>query len=133
MKRQLGVVMEPSIDSIIPKKDSTLAILLAAQARDWEIQLMGLSDLSLGGGDAGAEVLARWRPLQVMDDLQCWSESGELQPPQPLAQLDCVLMRADPPVDARYIAATWLLEAAQKAGDTLVVNAPDTLRDLNEK
>ena len=42
-------------------------------------------------------------------------------------------MRADPPVDIKYIAITWLLEAAHNAGDTLVVNAPDSLRNLNEK
>lgn len=48
-----------------------------------------------------------------------------------LAQLDVVLMRQDPPVDARYLAATYLLERLAPA--TLVVNDPRTVRDTAEK
>ena len=35
-RRLLGVVMDP-IESIVPAKDSTLAMLLAAQARGWTL------------------------------------------------------------------------------------------------
>ena len=41
-------------------------------------------------------------------------------------------MRKDPPFDTEYVYATYLLERAAVAG-TLVVNAPDALRDVNEK
>jgi glutathione synthase len=45
---------------------------------------------------------------------------------------DLVLMRADPPVDAAYLHATYLLECAERAG-AKVVNRPAALRDFNEK
>ena len=41
-KRRIGVVMDP-IESIKPPKDSTLAMLLEAQARGWEVHYMGRS------------------------------------------------------------------------------------------
>ena len=41
-------------------------------------------------------------------------------------------MRADPPVNAAYIAATWVLELAETQG-ALVLNRPAALRDYNEK
>ena len=44
MTVKLGVVMDP-IESITVKKDTTLAILLEAQRRDWSIFYMLQSDL----------------------------------------------------------------------------------------
>jgi len=41
-------------------------------------------------------------------------------------------MRKDPPYDLAYIACTWLLDTAAKAG-VKVMNAPQALRDYNEK
>ena len=55
-------------------------------------------------------------------------DAGEL----PLASLDVVFMRKDPPFNMRYIYTTYLLERAANAG-ALVVNRPDSLRDCNEK
>ena len=48
---RLLVVMDP-IESINPAKDSTLAILLAAQASGWELYYAELSDLWLRDGIA---------------------------------------------------------------------------------
>jgi glutathione synthase len=49
-----------------------------------------------------------------------------------LATMDVVLMRQDPPVDASYLAATYLLERLA-GGKTLVVNDPRAVRDTAEK
>jgi glutathione synthase len=49
-----------------------------------------------------------------------------------LKDLDVILMRKDPPFDLEYIYATYLLERAESAG-VLVVNKPQSLRDVNEK
>ncbi|MFW5724638.1 MAG: glutathione synthase, partial [Halochromatium sp.] len=126
MKYQLGVIMDP-IGSIKIHKDSTFAMLLAAQQRGWALHYMELADLFLAGG----EVQARMQRLEVADDPAGWFR---LEPTgtRPLAQLDAVLMRKDPPFDMEYIYATYLLELAQAAG-CLVVNAPRALRDANEK
>ena len=49
-----------------------------------------------------------------------------------LDEFDAVLMRKDPPFDMEYVASTWLLSAAERAG-ARVFNAPQALRDHNEK
>ncbi len=122
----LGVVMDP-IDSIKYHKDSTLAMLLAAQARGWKLQYMEMADLALHGEQAQAWM----RPLTVFAAEHHWFELGDSRL-RPLHQLDVILMRKDPPFDMEYIYATYLLELAEKQG-TLVVNRPQSLRDANEK
>ncbi|GAB4345908.1 MAG: glutathione synthase [Gammaproteobacteria bacterium] len=123
---RLGVVMDP-IATIQVKKDSTLAMLLAAQRRGWELCYLEQKDLYLRDG----ETCARWRPLQVFNDLQHWFELGEARD-EPLQNLDVVLMRKDPPFDMEYVYSTYLLERAETQG-LLVVNKPQALRDANEK
>lgn len=126
MTVKLGVVMDPIAD-INVKKDTTLAMLLAAQRRGWELYYMEQSDLSLDQGLARATV----RRLSVEDNPESWFEVGS---PQDIAlsDLDVVLMRKDPPFDMDFIYSTYILEAAQREG-TLVVNDPRSLRDCNEK
>ena len=126
MTVKLGVVMDPIAD-INVKKDTTLAMLLAAQRRGWELCYMEQSDLSLDQGLARATV----RRLSVEDNPESWFEVGS---PQDIAlsDLDVVLMRKDPPFDMDFIYSTYILEAAQREG-TLVVNDPRSLRDCNEK
>ncbi len=126
MKLQLGVVMDP-IGSINIKKDSTFAMLLAAQARGWPIAYMELADLYVRDGIA----YGRMRELSVRRDAKPWYTYGE-ERVAPLAHLDVVLMRKDPPFNMDYIYATYILELAETQG-TLVANKPQALRDANEK
>jgi glutathione synthase len=123
---KLGVVMDP-ISTIKIKKDSTFAMLLAAQARAWSITYMELNDLSVIDGVA----MAQARALSVKDDPMGWFELGDYQS-LPLSDLDVILMRKDPPFNMEYIYATYILELAERQG-VLVVNKPQTLRDANEK
>jgi glutathione synthase len=126
MKLNLGVVMDP-IGSINIKKDSTFAMMLAAQGRGWAVHYMELGDLYL----LGEQVQARMRLVEVRDDPADWFSLGEAAE-APLHRLDAVLMRKDPPFDMEYVYATYLLELARNAG-CLVVNDPEMLRDANEK
>lgn len=126
MARTLGVVMDP-IGSIHVKKDSTLAMLLAAQKRGWSIRYMEQADLFLRDDTA----YARTRALKVFDNDKHWHEFGD-EHTQPLAELDVILMRKDPPFDIEYVYTTYLLELAEARG-TLVVNNARALRDANEK
>lgn len=123
---RLVVVMDP-IDTIKPVKDTTLAMLLAAQQRGWELWYAEQRDLWLRDGVA----LGRLRPLQVRDDLQDWFELGEPLE-SALHEFDVLLMRKDPPFDMEFIYTTYILERAEQAG-LLVVNKPQGLRDMNEK
>ena len=126
MTVKLGVVMDP-IANINVKKDTTLAMLLAAQRRGWELYYMEQNDLSLDQGLARGIV----RRLSVQDNPESWYELGSPQDTA-LSELDVLLMRKDPPFDMDFIYSTYILEAAQRAG-TLVVNDPRSLRDCNEK
>ena len=123
---QLGIVMDP-ISAITIKKDSSFAMLLAAQAKGWPLFYMEQSDLFLAQGIASATV----KPLQVFEDAQNWYALGEARTIA-LSELDVILMRKDPPFDMEYIYSTYLLEQAQAAG-ALIVNDPQSLRDANEK
>lgn len=126
MTLKLGVVMDP-IATIITKKDTTFALLLAAQSRGWELHYFEQADLYARGNEA----FGRSRRLSVQDDPYGWfAFHGECE--LPLAELDVILMRKDPPFDMEYIYTTYLLELAEAAG-TLVVNRPRSLRDANEK
>jgi len=118
--------MDP-IGSINVKKDSTLAMLVEAQTRGWSIYYMEQGDLFLQDGTA----YARTRELKVSFDADNWFEMGEPRV-KPLAELDTILMRKDPPFDTEYIYTTYILEQAEAAG-VLVVNRCQSLRDANEK
>jgi glutathione synthase len=120
------VVMDP-IDEIKPAKDTTLAMLLAAQKRGWELWYAEQRDLWLRDGLA----LGRVRPIKVRNDLQDWFTLDTAHT-RPLAEFGAILMRKDPPFDMEYIYTTYILERAEEQG-VLVVNRPQGLRDMNEK
>jgi glutathione synthase len=123
---RLVVVMDP-IGEIKPAKDSTLRILLAAQARGWELFYAELKDLWLRDGIAWG----RLAPLKVMDDSSNWFSLGRSASGK-LGDFDVILMRKDPPFDTEYIYSTYILDRAQLQG-ALVCNRPQGLRDMNEK
>ncbi len=126
MALSLGVVMDPIAD-IKFYKDTTLALLLAAQERGWDLHYMEQKDLYLLQGEARAST----RNLFVADNGDSWFELG-LHEDKKLGDLDVIIMRKDPPFDNEYIYSTYILEAAQNQG-ALVVNDPRSLRDCNEK
>ncbi len=126
MTRTLAVLMDP-IAAIHPEKDTSLAMLLEAQRRGYQLLYMTQSDLALRDGNAWA----RLAPLAVRDDARDWFTLGTAQW-RTFAGIDFVLARKDPPVDAQFIYDTMVLELAQRDGAS-VVNDPRGLRDANEK
>jgi glutathione synthase len=123
---KIGIIMDP-ITGINIKKDSSFAMLLAAQARNWEIYYMVINDLFL----LGDSLFANMRRLSVTDDINHWFEfNGETI--SMLADLDVILMRKDPPFDSEYLYVTYLLDHLQQKGK-LIVNNPESLRNANEK
>lgn len=126
MQRTIGIVMDP-IQRITIKKDSSFAMMLAAQARGWQILYMEQQDIFLSEGNVFAEM----RSVTVKEDANNWFELGE-KVTRPITDVEAILMRKDPPFDMEYIYSTYLLEQAQAAG-VLIVNNPQSLRDANEK
>lgn len=126
MNIRIGIVMDP-ISSIKVYKDSSFAMLLAAQSRGWELFYMEQRDLYQRDGRS----YARARRLQVRDQPHDWYELTAAED-MPLAELDALLMRKDPPLDLEFLYTTYHLERAEQEG-LLVVNSPAALRDCNEK
>ncbi|QSR36827.1 glutathione synthase [Marinobacterium iners] len=126
MTIKVGVVMDP-IEQITYKKDSSLAMLWAAQRKGWELHYMEQQHLFLRDG----KVKGQMAPLKVAMDPDNWFERGEYVI-RDLAELDVILMRKDPPFDNEFIYSTHLLAMAESEG-TLIVNRTGSLRDFNEK
>ncbi len=123
---RLVVVMDP-IGAIKPAKDTTLGILLAAQARGWELYYAEQKHLTLRDGIAWG----RLAPLKVTDDTVSWFALGQPENSK-LGEFDVILMRKDPPFDTEYIYTTYILDRAKLQG-ALVCNDPQGLRNMNEK
>lgn len=118
--------MDP-IEDIKVAKDTSLAMMLAAQRQGWEIYYFKREDLSMRDGVPAAVM----QSAKVFDDAGHWFELGQ-QAEEPLANLDCILMRLDPPFNMDYVFATYFLQRAADDG-VLVLNNPAALRDINEK
>ena len=123
---RIAIVMDP-IEGIKPAKDSTLAMMLAAQKRGHELFYLEQRDLWLRDGVAWGRV----HPVEVRDHPENWATVGA-EHTERLASMDVILMRKDPPFDMEYIYTTYILERAEAEG-VLVANRPQGLRDMNEK
>ena len=126
MDISLGVIMDPIAD-IKYEKDTSLALLHAAQERGCQLWYMEQQDLYIDRGKA----MARMAPLTVKMDPEHWFDMGEWQE-RPLAELGIVLMRKDPPFDSEFLYSTYILEMAEREG-VLISNKSQSLRDCNEK
>lgn len=120
------VVMD-DIAHVNLKKDSTMAMLWAAQRRGHELGYALQQDLFLNQGKAFGQI----SPLQVFENTKDYYQLGE-QKNQYLADYDVILMRKDPPFDMNFIYTTYILEQAEREG-VWVINKPQSLRDCNEK
>ncbi|MDE2343466.1 MAG: glutathione synthase [Betaproteobacteria bacterium] len=123
---KLAFLVDP-LESLQPKKDSSIEMMRAAQRRGHSLHAIEPGDLRLAQG----QVLARAIPLALTGTDLPWFSAAA---PQilPLTHFDAVLMRKDPPVDSEYLYATYLLELAERSG-ARVFNRPRALRDFNEK
>ncbi|MGC8466882.1 MAG: glutathione synthase [Acidithiobacillus sp.] len=120
---EAAVLMDP-IAGIQPAKDSTFAMLLAGQRRGHRLWVFTLAELWARDGRAWGRL---W-PVEVWDRSTDYYRLGSAVK-RPLAELDLVLMRKDPPVDLDFLLACHLLDHA----GTWVVNDPRSLREANEK
>ncbi len=111
------------VGSINPSKDSSAALMQAAERASIEVWICTPSDLQARGDRAC--VIAK----PVIADP--WITIQEAQSKY-LSDFTCIWMRKDPPVDEAYLYATHLLEVAERDG-VLVLNKPASLRAWNEK
>jgi len=127
MKLKLLVIMDP-IAEINYKKDSTLALLWAAQHIDFDIYYAEQKDLYQQNGIA----CVLTKELELYHDPNNYYRFKSEQKTLDLSMFNAILMRKDPPFNMDFIYTTYLLEKAARSG-VLVVNNPQSLRDCNEK
>jgi glutathione synthase len=118
-------IIDP-LDSLNLTTETSLLLIEELARRDHQASVATLFDLYLT--EAGAGVRARSITLDLSrQPFYRLGASAERR----FADFDLVLMRKDPPVDADYIAATFVLERA--AAEVPVINDPVSLRTVNEK
>jgi glutathione synthase len=102
-------------------------MMRAAQKRGHAIWVCEQSSLHWMRG----RVAAAAQRISLTDNDEDWYRPHETEA-RPLASFNATLMRKDPPFDLEYVVSTWLLSAAVREG-ARVFNAPDAIRDHNEK
>jgi len=124
--RKVGFILDP-IEGLNTKKDTSLALIEAAQDKGWSIIYFQQSSMRI----ENSEVRAVVQSLEIDLAKHNWYQLGEEQDIK-LSELDAIFQRKDPPFDMNYIYSTYLLERLEKKG-VLVVNRAASLRDCNEK
>jgi glutathione synthase len=120
------VILDP-LDRLSLAGDTSYALMLEAATRGWDVWTCQLEHLGLVGDDAIVDAVPT---IVTPATTPAEAFQVEARAAMRLADFDMVLMRKDPPVDVRYLHATWILDHAR--GKTLLVNDPRGLRELNE-
>lgn len=123
---ELLFIIDP-LDQLKEHKDSSIAMMRAAQARGHQVWMCQASDLHIWEG----RVIALTAQLDVKPGKH-WYAKTDIRT-RLLADFGAVVMRTDPPVDQDYLAATHLLSLAEEMDGARIFNRPASLRDYNEK
>jgi glutathione synthase len=120
------------LESFKIAKDSTFAMMREAAARGHRLMACEPKDLRWQRGEA---VTGFVRDIRLTGQADPWFVAEQAPPderPQPLREVQAVIMRKDPPFDSEYFYATHLLQQAEREG-ARVFNKPAALRDHPEK
>jgi len=127
LTKQIAFVMDP-IESINPKKDTTLALIVSAKDAGWDVYYVEPQFLTLKSNKLYSKAQKIKTAALSLTDFVSLEEAQDVC----LSDFSCIFMRKDPPFDIAYIYSTYLLEIAERHG-VLVVNKPGSIRDCNEK
>ncbi len=125
-----GFIIDP-LNSLKAYKDSSVAMMLAAQKKGWQIHIMVQDDLYVVDNQARATTSRIELTGNAESEISDWYHITAQQDIS-LETLDVIFMRKDPPFDMEYISTTYILDLAE-ARNSLIVNPPASLRDNNEK
>ena len=114
-------------DTLKAYKDTSVAMMRAAQKRGHGVWVCEQDSLHWKQGRVSAEA----HHIHLTDNDEDWYRP-HARAVRPLAEYGATLMRKDPPFDLEYVSSTWLLSGAAREG-ARVFNAPDAVRDHNEK
>lgn len=120
---RIAVQMDP-IETMIVNHDTSLALMVEAQARGHEVWWFTPNDLFYETGVAKA----RSRRVSVsFDEGKHYKTHEDIV--RAVDDFDVVLVRQDPPFDMGYVTNTYLLELTK----ALVINPPRGIRNISEK
>jgi len=122
----IAVLMD-DLASIKPYKDTTFALMLAAQARGHRVMVFDQGDWQVRDSNVQAYV----RTVRLVDQDEDFFRVLNEEVID-LCEVDVVLQRKDPPFNLRYIYDSYMLDLLEAQG-VRVVNPPQALRDMNEK
>jgi glutathione synthase len=123
---RVGFLMDP-VETVRVDHDTTFCLMLAAQRRGHEVRYFEQRHLGLAAGRAQA----RMRTVELRPEASPHFRVLE-ERVAPLAELDVLFLRKDPPVDTEYIHSTQLVELSGSSR-LFLVNSPAGLRNANEK
>jgi glutathione synthase len=123
---------------LMPEVDATVGMMTATQALGAEVWVCGPEKLAVADG----RVTAKARSIGLRGAHRNGDHSWVVEPTwydeidrdllDVAADVDLVQLRIDPPVDARYLHTTYLLDLVEAAG-IRVVNRPEGVRAMHEK
>jgi glutathione synthase len=122
----IGFLMDP-LEKVLVHHDTTFALMRSAQSRGHRLLSFDQEALFHAGGQAHA----RAREVEVFEE-QGHHFRVIAEHEVPLAVLDALWLRKDPPVDIAFLHATQLVEATGGRAP-VYVNSPAGLRTANEK
>ena len=132
---KLLFVADP-LETFKTHKDSTFQMMREAASRGHTLMACGPQDIRWQRGEPVTafvrDITLTGRSGYGVDD---WFTAAQQHPderPQPLKDVDAVLMRKDPPFDSEFFYSTHLLTQAEREG-ARVFNHPGALRDHPEK
>ena len=128
---KLLFVADP-LESFKIYKDSTYTMMREAASRGHALLACRPEDLRWQRGEP---VIGHVRDIELTGDPHHWFRAAQKAPErraQPLAEVDAVVMRKDPPFDSEYFYATHLLSQAEREG-ARIFNRPTALREHPEK
>lgn len=125
-----------AIDTLLPAHDSSVALMEVCQQRGHRVLITTAAELEYTGGRACALCrVVTLRPAMLHDGAWIVDPEWYAATPAQRYRLDdaaAIFMRTDPPVDAQYLRATYLLDLVDTER-TLLINSPSGLRHANEK
>jgi glutathione synthase len=130
------VFVTDELPGLLPAHDTSVALMEAAQLRGHRVLVTTASQLGFRDGMPVARCTpVTLRPAVLHDGKWIadpdWYTLGEAVR-YPLNHAAAIFMRADPPVDAGYLRATYLLDLVDPRR-TLLVNSSAGVRNANEK
>jgi glutathione synthase len=120
---RIAVQMDP-IEKVIVNHDTSLALMVEAQARGHELWWFSPNDLYYETGTVKAQA----RRVSVSFEEGAHYKTLE-EAARAVDDFDVVLVRQDPPFDMAYVTNTYLLELTK----ALVINPPRGIRNISEK